>query len=407
MGDPEQYIASVKDLECMLELFERQANIHIHDARIKLPKVFRNISFWDGIVLGPTFFSQRTRKKYVRQMEKKYSWIKDSKAIKIALPQDDYDCSKILDEWLVRWKFDYCITPVTKHLDALYPKFSKQGIIEKGFTAYISDKWIQKWVDIKPTNLRKTDISYRATHLPANFGSLGQLKSQIAKTFTESFNSRILNLEIDISCRPEDKLYGDLWHDFLENSKFTLATPSGSSLIDTTGKIRECVSSQTAEKSFAQIANICFPELDNKYIFDCIGPRHIEAALAGTVMIATEGEYSNVLVADEHYIKLEKDCSNIDEILEKINDHSLVNQIMLKAKEKVLSIPELRLSWIANRCFNWIPDKKELESLKTYTQMFKIMHFRVLRFYIKIKTFIFWIFYRRIILLYRMISKFI
>ncbi len=86
----------------------------------------------------------------------------------------------------------------------------------------------------------------------------------------------------------------------------------------------------------------------------------------GTVMIATEGGYSTVLVAGEHYIKLEKDCSNIDEILEKINDYSFVNQIKLKAKERVLSVPELRLSWIANRCFDWIPDKKELESLNPY-----------------------------------------
>jgi hypothetical protein len=233
------------------------------------------------------------------------------------------------------------------------------------------------------------------------------LKSKIAETFTEKLNGFNKDLKLDISCRPEDKIYGNRWHDFLENSKFTLATPSGSSLIDPTGGIRECVSSQTNNKSFAQIANNCFPGRDNRYVFDCIGPRHIEAALAGTVMIATEGEYSNVLVAGENYIKLEKDCSNIDEILDKISDPFFVNQIMLKAKERILSIPELRLSWIATKCFNWIPDKKDLKSTTSYIKMLKTMKFKVFKFYTNVKTSIFWIFFRKIDLIYRIIMKLI
>jgi hypothetical protein len=390
----------------MLNLFRKESNLLVHDARIKLPATFKKNTYWDGIILGPTFLSQRSSQ-FLNKIKKEYQWVKDATSVKIALPQDDYDCSEILDDWLVDWKIDHCITPMTKHLKILYPKFSKVGILTKGYTAYVSEEWIEKWATVKPTEQRSIDISYRATKLPANFGSLGNLKSEIAEIFTKKLSGFNKDLKIDISCRPEDKIYGNRWHDFLENSKFTLATPSGSSLIDPTGGIRECVSSQTNNKSFAQIANNCFPGSDNRYVFDCIGPRHIEAALAGTVMIATEGEYSNVLVAGENYIKLEKDCSNIDEILDKISDPFFVNQIMLKAKERILSIPELRLSWIATKCFNWIPDKKDLKSTNSYIKMLKTMKFKVFKFYTNVKTSVFWIFFRKIVLIYRIIMKLI
>ena len=72
-----------------------------------------------------------------------YSFIKDSHACKIALPQDDYDCSEILDEWMTNWRIDRIYTICMDHWEEVYPKSIGKIDIQKGYTGYISDQWLK------------------------------------------------------------------------------------------------------------------------------------------------------------------------------------------------------------------------------------------------------------------------
>lgn len=406
MGDPKKYRTSVRDLEFMLKRFSENANVLVHDARINLPKKFADPFFWDGIVLGPTFLCNRYSATRLNEVEKRFGWIRESNAKKIALPQDDYDCSQILDKWLVRWGVGYCFTPIVNHWDIIYPEFSNFGEIKKGFTAYLSKEWIKKWSIVKPSEERSIDISYRASKLPANFGSLGVLKSEVAEKFLKEIALLNSELVLDISCEGIDVIHGDKWHDFLENSKFTLATPSGSSLIDSEGKIRECVQNQSSKKNFLDIAEECFPGLDNLYRFDCIGPRHIEAALAGTVQIATKGFYSGLFEEDKHYIPLEEDCSNLIEVLSKIQNRDYVNNIQVEAKNRILTHPDLYLDKISDEILNLIGSEGGSlhPNIKTYPEKTKL--FFLYNKVLNIKYQLYWSFKRKVIIIVTKLKNF-
>ena len=54
----------------------------------------------------------------------------------------------------------------------------------------------------------------------------------------------------------------------------------------------------------------------------CISSRHFDAIGTKTCQILFEGDYNYILKPDEHYIKLNKDFSNIDDVVRKFKDRS-------------------------------------------------------------------------------------
>ncbi len=344
MESPKKRRKTVEDLEYMFAYFSNH-NCIIHDGRFDLPDQIKEFNF-DAIILGPTFLGIRTNPILYKKIRYIYDFIENSNAFKIALPQDDYDCSKILDDWCCDWNIDLVKTVCSDNWEALYPEYSKKGNIELGFTGYISEELIKKWNNPISRIHRNIDISYRANKLPENFGSLGYLKSNIAKEFLNSLPEN--NLNLDISVDPKKFIAGNKWHDFLENSKFCLSTPSGSSLLDPYGKLREKVFKYTAfrNESFQNVKKECFPHEDGRYIFTAISPRNIESGLAKTVQIATQGNYSNLMFEDEDFIKLDIDCKNIEEVLLKMKDISFVEDIAENFKTRILDFKELRFSFL-------------------------------------------------------------
>lgn len=343
LGDPMRRLAAVEELEMMLETSGRCGLIISHDAHLPFPSYLREVDF-QLIVLGPTFLCSRYHEETLKNVLDDYDFVRTASACKVALPQDDYDCCGILDEWMSNWKMDRLYAVCSDELDILYPRMRAESEVHLGFTGYVNSDWIQNWSDWKPWSERTVDVSYRASRLGPNFGRLGQLKSQIAGRFIEALGTDH-SFKLDISTNPKDFIPGVEWRNFLANSKFCLVTPSGSSIIDPDNKIRKCTYAVTARfrnPSFDRVEAKCFPGQDGKHVLTAISPRNIEAALSGTVQIATPGSYSGILKPMEHYIPLEEDCANISEVLSMMSDMALVQRIQRQAREAVLSEPRLR-----------------------------------------------------------------
>ena len=153
------------------------------------------------------------------------------------------------------------------------------------------------------------------------------------------------SLSLDISNKLSDHIPGVIWHDFLSDSKFCLATPSGSSLIDPQTVFRRRVESFMRENpsaSYDEVESSCFSNLDKKGYYTAISPRNVEAALAETIQIATPGAYSGMMEPGIHYISLEENCTNVDVVIKQMEDMTLVDKIRQEAKESILSEPRLR-----------------------------------------------------------------
>lgn len=343
MGDPRYWREAVRSLEFMIQDCRPELNCIVHDCAYPLPEYLRELDY-HLILMGPTFLCNRYREENLQRTRENYRFIAQSKACKVALPQDDYDCSAILDDWLNDWAVDriYTVCPDKWHI--LYPKCTANREILLGYTGYVSEEWLESWKKPKPRRARTLDVSYRASKLPANFGSLGALKYRIADRFLKALGKGS-RLKTDISIRFEDMIPGKQWHDFMNDSKCCLTTPSGSSLLDPHNNIRKCVEKfvlHNPNAEFEEIEAHCFPGLDKQHVFSAISPRNIEAALAETVQLAMPGNYSDLMEPDTDYVRLEEDCSNIQDVLKTIGDSKKCKSIADRCKEKILAQPRLR-----------------------------------------------------------------
>ena len=342
LGDPRHWRTSVRDLEFLLPDHARDHHYVVHGADQPLPRYIKDLHF-HGIVLGPTFLCARYARHTFASVLQDYDFIKASDAFKIAMPQDDYDAHAVLDRWMIDWKVDVVYAACSNHWDVLYPAYSATGRIRQGYTSYIPTTWIDRWRNPVPHHGRAIDVSYRARRLPPNFGRIGYLKGIIGERFAA--HPATQGLRLDISTDDDALIPGAAWHAFLDNSKCCLATNTGSSVLDPEGDIRRCVEQQLIQQpgaTFEAVEARCFPGLDGRYNFTAISPRNLEAALAGTVQIATPGPYGDILAEGDHYISLQPDCSNAADVVAQMRDLSRVETIRAGARDAVLSAGALR-----------------------------------------------------------------
>jgi hypothetical protein len=342
MGDTRTWRESMVEKELCLPMFAADHNYLVHDFWLPLPNYVKGIAF-DAIVLTQTLLSSRQDPCMRARLEIVYGDLLRGSSYKIALPQDDYTCSGILDRWMNDWHVDVVYPACVNDWDALYPSYSKTGKFKQGFTGYINDALIARTNSHRPIGERRTHVSYRAAKLLPVFGRLGQIKTEFGERFLKAAAG--LPLHIDVSTRPQDTILGSRWYDFIENTRCMLGVNSGSSLLDPMGRINESVFyylQRHPKASYEEVEAACFPGQEGKYEFTAISPRNLECALFGTVQILTPGPYGNFMQPWEHYIPLEPDMSNFADVAPLLSDNAYLQAMAVRCREAILSYPHLR-----------------------------------------------------------------
>lgn len=305
---------------------------------------------FDVVIIDTTFLCWRWVKpaeQYFAPLKANYDFLRDSRAIKIAFPQDEYDHSQVLEGWLTDWKIDVVYSVCFDDRAVFYPRLQHSAEIRFGYTGLFEpadlslvSRYALPWRD------RPVDVGYRARRLPPYFGRFGMLKSDIADRFAAAAAGR--DLAMDISCEAEDALPGDNWLRFLGSCRFILGCESGSSLLDPLGDIQmrcRAYSAQHPEAGYEEVEAACFPGLDRTNPFKAISPRLFEAAAAGCAQILAPGRYADVLAPWEHYLPLAPDMSNIEEVIHAMRDADRM-ETMAAASRKVL-LDDARFSYAA------------------------------------------------------------
>ena len=333
-------------------------NYFYHDTNFPIPKKLKSINF-HVIVLDVTFLCIRwSEKKLYEKIKSTYSFVRESEAIKIALPQDEYDCHLILDQWMVDWNIDILYSVLPKNWDVLYPKYHNIGDIRLGFTGYLDDSLID--YNCKPFLDRSIDVGYRARRLPPYFGRIGETKWKIGFEFKKHASNSDLFLDIHVG--EEHTLNGNEWLEFINNSKFTLGSNSGSSLLDPNGCIQKKVKkylNNHPEAEFDEVEAACFPGQDGLYEFTAISPRILEASALQSGQILVEGEYSGILTPWEHYLPLKPNAENFEDIHHEIKDTANSSRRISACREAILDCPQLRYSSKANNIFDYLDEKSD------------------------------------------------
>jgi hypothetical protein len=92
------------------------------------------------------------------------------------------------------------------------------------------------------------------------------------------------------------------------------------------------------KETMLEIQEAVFRELEpNRHYTKAISSRHFDAVGTKTVQILFPGRYNDIFKADEHFIPLAKDFSNLEEALKKFRDLSLCRQMINETYDYVLS----------------------------------------------------------------------
>jgi hypothetical protein len=290
----------------------------------------------DLCVLHTTFLGVRWNYDF-EEYRRRFAWIARLDCPKVALPQDEYDHSAVLDEWLLELGATSVYSCFgAEEREALYPRLEGRLAFHETLTGFIDEQAASEVAGRSvPHSERPFDVVYRAKQLPYWFGSHGQLKHRIAEAVQERAGA--LGLSTDISTRPDDTVLGDGWLDFLGSGRAVIGAESGSSVLDERGEIQRRIS-----RLLASSPGLTFEEVDaqmpsgwDSYAFFAISPRHLEAVITKTAQVLVEGRYSGLLEAERHYIPVRRDFSNLDEALERLRDVETVEAMAERAYGEV------------------------------------------------------------------------
>jgi hypothetical protein len=262
-------------------------------------------------------------------------------ATKAVLPQDEFLRSACINDFIN----DFGVSVVLSVADAsqwplIYDTVDRERVrFSTVLTGYLRDESVARAEAIAAaTPRRDIDVGYRAFHAPAWLGRQGQLKTTIADIVGGAARGR--GLAVDVSTRPQDTLYGDDWLRFQARSRYTLGVEGGASVLDRDGSVRarsEAYAATHPDATFGELEAACFPGRDGELALSAISPRHLEACAARTCQVLVKGRYNGILEAGRHYVALEPDMSNVDQVLDAIASGERREEIVRAAHEDVVA----------------------------------------------------------------------
>ena len=201
---------------------------------------------------------------------------------------------------------------------------------------YVPDELVGRAVP--PAAQRPVDVGYRGRELPIWVGRLGREKAEIGRAFLEHAAGR--GLRCDISSREEDRIYGEDWNRFLASCRATLGTESGVSIVDLDGSVEALAKDYLVRRPDATPQDVerdVTGPYEGKIVINTASPRLFEAAALRTAMILFPGTYGGVVEPERHYVALEKDFSNIAEVVERVRDTAYLDELTGRAYDDLVA----------------------------------------------------------------------
>ena len=263
--------------------------------------------------------------------------IQNFKGVKIVIIQDEYRwINKIMKE-MIFLRIDGIISLLNKqNLNKVYRHSKLKNILKvNALAGYVSQHWIGRKVPNSAE--RKKHIIYRGNSLPFWLGNAAYEKSILSKKVLENFEGK--GLIVDVSSKPEDRIYGDGWMNFMLSGKCVIGLEGGASIFDFDGSIENAVRHKLKLKPQARYESIhdeILSHHEDQIYYRMITPRSFEAICMKTVQVMYPGEFSGILEPWRHYIPLERDFSNLKDVIDAIKDNYLLQEIADRAYDDII-----------------------------------------------------------------------
>lgn len=260
---------------------------------------------------------------------------------KILFIQDEYTSTEGARKWIERMGIHlvYSVVP-QPHIEKVYPRerypFTEFKSILTGYVPIA----LERGFNVRPLSDRPHRIVYRGNLLPFHYGDLAREKAEIGIRMKAICQER--GLSEDIEWEPGKKIHGSDWYNFLQSGRATLATESGTNIFDIDGDLKKQVDAYLKENPDATYEDVHEALLKPHeealgFKMNQISPKVFEFIGARTALILFPGDYSGVVQPHVHYIPLEKDFSNVDEVLARLEDLDYLEQMTKRAFDDVIA----------------------------------------------------------------------
>lgn len=269
--------------------------------------------------------------------------LKQFKGLKAAFLQDEYREIKTywknINDLGINVLFS-CVPEV--EIPKVYPSEKVPNLrVINVLTGYVPEALLK--LRVAPVAERPIDVGYRTRKMWYWLGALAYEKWFISEEFKRRAKLEPLGLNLDLSTREHERLYGDAWTNFVASCRAVIGVESGASIIDFDGQLERRVDQYVSEHpraSFEEVSELFLKDYEGSLRLHQISPRCFEAAALRTPMVLFEGEYSKVLEPGRHFIVLKKDFSNFEEVVAKIKDHDYLQKMADRTYQEVALNPK-------------------------------------------------------------------
>lgn len=344
LGESSSWLKGVADVELMFPQYDKKNKYLVHSARLALPKEVSRYPF-SAIIMTSTFMDRVVEHGLSSRWIRQYDFLKSATARKIVFPQDDYWQCEVRDQFYVEWSVDeiFPVCPPSSWRELIPGSMSAGITVSQGYTTYVTPLMQNLSEHSKPWAERDYDVVYRASRMPTAPNRLGMIKGVIGDRFMQAFGAKT-GFKFDIGSGAGALIVGSDWHKFVGNSRAILGSNSGSSIRLRNPDVARAILNyqlRHSEVSIEQLEEATVPDVDRGKNYTAISPRNVEAAMLNTLQILVPGDYSGILKPYEHYIPLDENCTNIEEVLAILKDESRCKRIVDNCRSQILGRAEL------------------------------------------------------------------
>lgn len=198
-------------------------------------------------------------------------------------------------------------------------------------------------VPARPFAERPFDVVYRGRDLSPALGRMAAEKSAIAMQVADA--AREHGLAVDIATNESSRVYGDDWMAFLSSGRATLGCEGGASVFDFDGSVAAAVDRHRAKNPGAGTEDTwksAVRRCEGNIVHRTPTPRILEAVAARTALVLYPGSYRGIIRPGEHYIELQRDASNMGDVVRALRDHRSLEAMADRAWRVVMTEPRLR-----------------------------------------------------------------
>lgn len=265
------------------------------------------------------------------------------RGLKVQFVQDDYRWVDRMTAEQRRLGINVLFTLVSpEHFEKIWTARLPGVRLESTLAGYVPEELLER--PVKAMSERSLDIVYRGREVPWWLGRLGQDKVLVGRGVKARAEEAGLN--VDIAWTERDRIYGERWVAFLADSRATIGCEGGASITDFDGSIEESVRTYLTAHPGATFDDVHAAVLqphDGNVPMNVMTPRLFEAAALRTALILFPGRYSDVLEPWRHYIPLEKDFSNFDQVARLIRDDKFLTELTQRTYREVAEEPAYSL----------------------------------------------------------------